>query len=265
MKVVVAGGFNKDFQQDIYDYNIPKLYSILNEKKPILEYDDSYFLIVDSGAHTWNKNSITKVGHKSKRKLKPAIEFIEYYYQFIKEHRHKKFIFIEFDTYGDLSKEIIDSYYYKIKQMDMTAKFIRVYHPILDNGNLDTIRKWIDEGQDYICIANDSLDLLDGIFNLTQDKIKVHGLAITKLPLMERYPFFSVDSTSPLSTVMFGRYSKPIMNFNERKDIAKIKSIECFHENQERLRNALIETKKTQEYCTNLWIKKGIRWEDIKW
>jgi hypothetical protein len=265
MKVIVAGGFNKEFETQCIKYKNPKLYSILNERKRIEEWNDDNFLMVDSGAHSWNKETITKIGMKGKKKIKPASEFIETYFEFIKSYKHLKVIWVEFDVYGHLPLEVIDNFYKRVMDLGISGKFIRVYHPMLDNGDLTILKKWINEGQDYIGIGNDSTYILDDIFNITRDKIKLHGFAMTKLPLMEKYPFFSVDSTSPLSTVIFGRYTKPIMNFNERKDIAKMKSIECYHENQERLENALIETKKAEEYCTNLWIKKGIRWNDIKW
>lgn len=265
MKIVVAGSNTRGSEAACLKHGLWKLYSILNEKKLIENWDDNEPLIVDSGAHTWNKESITKVGMKGKTKLKPAKEFIEFYFNFIMKYKHKKFVFVEFDTYGHLSKEEIDHYYKRIKETeDMTAKIARVYHPILDGGSLDTIRQWMDEGQEYIFIANDSNQMLDEIFYLTQDKVMVHGLAMTKARLLMQYPFFSVDSTSPLSTVIFGRYSRPIMAFDERSDIIERKSIKCFDEDPDRLEKAIIETKESEDLFTELWKKKGIEWPELK-
>lgn len=265
MKIVVAGSDTRGSQEQCLKNGVWKLYSILNEKKLIEKWDDENPLIVDSGAHTWNKESITKVGMKGKTKLKPANEFIEFYYNFIMAHKHKKFVFVEFDTYGHLSKEVIDEYYYKIvKTEGMVAKFARVYHPILDGGSLDTLRKWMDEGQDYIFIANDSNHMLDEIFHLTQDKVMIHGLAMTKARLLMQYPFFSVDSTSPLSTVIFGRYSRSIMAFDERSDIIARKSIKCFDDDPDRLEKAIIETKESEDLFTELWKKKGVIWPELQ-
>lgn len=267
MKIIAAGGSNSTnlYEDHVKEFGLIKLYSMLNERTLIDRWDDNYPLVVDSGAHTWNKHSITKVGMKGKSKLKPARDFYKFYEEYITKNKHKKFVFIELDTYGDLSKEEIDDYYYRISSMeDMTAKFVRVYHPVLDGGNLDTIRKWMDEGQDYIFIANDSLHLLDDIFYLTQDKIKVHGLAMTKPKLMQKYPFFSVDSTSPLATVIFGRYSRPIMSMDERKDIIDRSSIKCFDDDYNRLRKAVIEVKETEDLMTDLWTKKGVTWPELK-
>jgi len=265
MMIMVAGSNTRGVVGQCLKYGVPKLYSMLNEKKEIEKWDHDLFLLVDSGAHTWNKETITKVGMKGKKKLKPAKQFIEEYFEFIKKHGHKKLAFIEFDVYGHLDKEYINEFYYRVQRLKLTAKFIRVYHPILDGDTGDVLRQWVNEGQEYVCIANDSLHMLDKIFSITRDKCRVHGLAITKLKQMEKYPFFSVDSTSPLSTVIFGRYSRPVMGFNERDDIRKANSIECYHEDEERIENAIIEVKKTQDYVTKLWTKKGVTWPNLKW
>lgn len=265
MKIVVAGSNTSGVEEQVINNGLWKLYSIYNEKKDIEKWDDDLPLIVDSGAHTWNKESITKIGIKSKKKLKPAKDFISSYFDFIVKNKHRKLIFVEFDTYGHLSKEEIDSYYYKILNLEgRVAKICRVYHPILDDGNLDSIRKWIDEGQDFIFVANDSLHLLDDIFNLTRNQVKIHGLAMTKSKLLTQYPFFSVDSTSPLSTVIFGRYSKPIMTFDERSNIIERKSIQCFDDDWERLRKAVVETKRAENLFTELWKKKGVIWPELQ-
>lgn len=262
---MVAGSDTRGSEEYCYKYDVPKLYSMLNEPKQIDNWDDDYFLMVDSGAHSWNKAAMTPIGMKRKSKLKPAGEFIDYYFEYIKANRHRKLVFVEFDVYYDLPKKQIDDMYDAVQSLDgLVAKFCRVYHPALDNATFKVLQKWVDEGHEYILIANDSLPYLDEIFAITRDKVKVHGLAMTKTTLIEKYPFFSVDSTSPLSTVIFGRYSRPIMAFNERDDIYKAKSIECFDDDWERLEKAIIETKTTQEYITALWRKKGVEWPDLK-
>lgn len=238
---------------------------MLNERKLIENWNDENFLMVDSGAHSWNKENITPTGMKRTSKLKPADEFLINYLEFIKTHKDKKVVWVEFDVYGCLDRKLIDDFYDEVQKIGIKGKMIRVYHPMLDNGDFKTLKKWIDDGHEYIGIGNDSTPYLDDIFNLTKDKVKLHGFAMTKLGLMEKYPFFSVDSTSPLSTVIFGRYTRPIMAFNEREDIFKAKSIECYDDDWQRLEKAILETKKTQEYITELWSKRGIVWESLKY
>ena len=266
MRIIIAGSNTNNAEKFVIQNKMSKLYSILNEKKLIENWNDENFLMVDSGAHSWNKKH-DHVGMASKMKLKPAKEFIEIYFQFIKKHKNKKVIWVEFDVYKDLPREQIDEFYDRVMGLGIAGKFIRVYHHYLDpkDGDYSTLEKWMSQGQTYIGMGADNMDNFDDIFSITKDKIKLHGFALTRVPVIEKYPFYSVDSTSPLSTVIFGRYTKPIMNFKGRDEVFKEKSIECYHEDEERLENAIIETRKTQEYITELWTKKGVQWGPIQW
>lgn len=267
MLIIVAGSNTSKCVESCQEFGVSKLYSMLNESRDIKSWSPEEFLLVDSGAHTWNKAALAPVGGiKQAKKIPPAGDFIKSYYDFISENRQNQWVFVELDVYLDLPKQQIDEMYDDINSWkDRRAKFCRVYHPKLDGGSLDVLREWKDMGQEYIFIANDSLPYLDRIFDITRDKVKVHGLAMTKIGLIEKYPFFSVDSTSPLSTVIFGRYTKPIMNYTGKDEVAKHKSIECFDDDCDRLKKAIIETKATQEYVTELWKKRGVIWEDLKY
>lgn len=262
---MIAGSNTRNVVDQCKKYGLPKLYSFLNEKTLIADWDDSHFLMVDSGAHSWNKETITVTGMKKKAKIKPAKEFIETYFEFIKQHCHKKLVFVEFDVYGHLPVEQIDEFYKEVMALNPISKFIRVYHPMLDQGTLSTLKKWIDEGQEYIGIGNDSTEFLGKIFNLTRDKVRLHGFAMTKNDIMEAYPFFSCDSTSPLATVIFGSYSKPIMSKIFKDDVFEAKSVLCYQNDWERLEDAVIEAAKTQDYITELWKLKGVIWKDLQW
>lgn len=265
MKIILAGSDTRGSEEQCLKHDAPKLYSFLNEKKQIERWNDDYFLMVDSGAHSWNKETITKIGLQRETKIKPAEDFIEVYFEFIKQYKDKKVIWVEFDVYGHLPIEQIDNFYERIINLGIAGKFMRVYHPMLDNGDLSVLKKWISQGQEYIGIGNDSTYLLDEIFSLTKNKTKIHGFAMTKLNLIEKYPFFSADSTTPLSTVIFGKYSTPIMSYLEKEHIMKMKSVECYQDDGERLEKAIIEMKQTEIYITELWKKKGVIWEDLKY
>lgn len=99
---------------------------------------------------------------------------------------------------------------------------------------------------------------------MTRDRVRVHGFAMTKLDLMEAYPFYSVDSTSPLASVIFGKYSLPNMKFKKRDQVIKEKSIECFHDDHERMEKCIVDLIVVQNYITELWAKKGVIWRDIQ-
>lgn len=263
MKILIAGSNSRESENKTKQYNLGKLYSILSEKKDIEKWNDKHLLMVDSGAHSWNKSDITVTGVKGRSKLPSAKIFLKDYSNFIKKYSTKKVIFVEFDVYGKLDYQDITDEYNKIMQIDGNFKIIRVYHPVLDGGSFDILKQWIDEGQDYIGIGNDSIPYLDKIFLMTEDKIKIHGFAMTKLSLLEKYPFFSVDSTTPLSTVLFGNYPNKFIGMKDKKKVIEEKSIEIFHDDWERLENALIKVKKTEKYLTQLWKNKGIIWNEL--
>ena len=264
MLIIVAGNDTMGLGKAVRESELMKLHSFLNEKRIIDKWPDDYPLMVDSGAHSWNKETTTKIGIKRNSKLRPAEEFIKEYYDYIKANNEKKVVWVEFDVYGHLPEKLIDRYASEIEEMNLTGEFMRVYHPLIDNGSLRALKEWVEQGHRYIGIGNDSSHLLDEIFSITRDKVKVHGFAMTKLDLMERYPFFSVDSTSPCSTMIFGTYSVPIMSFKDKQDVFNEKSIECFDSTYEKLEKAVIETRKTQDYITEVWRKKGIQWENLK-
>ena len=236
MKIIVAGSNTRNAEEKCIENGLCKLYSILHEKKQIEAWNDDHFLMVDS-------------------------------FDFIKSNKDKKVVWVEFDVYDDLPMSVMDDFYDRVMALGIAGKFIRVYHHYLDKepGNYDTLHKWINQGQTYIGMGPDNMDNFDDIFAITRDKIKLHGFALTRIPVIEKYPFWSVDSTSPLSTVIFGRYSRPILSFNERDDIYKAKSIQCFDDDWVRLERAIIETKKAEDYITSLWAIKGIVWEDLKY
>tara|TARA_B100000953_G_scaffold300250_1_gene304406 strand:+ start:3536 stop:4336 length:801 start_codon:yes stop_codon:yes gene_type:complete len=264
MKIIIAGSNTRGCESVVKRLNMSKLYSVLNEKKLIENWDDNYSLMVDSGAHSYNKKH-EHLGMKSNAKLKPAEDFLKDYFKLIKKHKDKKVVWVELDVYKDLPESVLDRFYNDVMDLGIAGKLIRVYHWYNDprEGDYTTLEKWINQGQKYIGLGADNLKNFDDIFSMTKNEVKYHGFALTRIPVIEKYPFYSVDSTSPLSTVIFGRYTRPILAFNEREDILKSKSIECYHEDEERLENAILETKQTEEYITKLWQKRGVTWEDV--
>lgn len=262
MKIFIAGTDARENDKSCRAQNAPKLYSIMDSRKSIREWNDKHLLMVDSGAHTYNKTTNTKVGYKVRAKVPEVKQYSIDYLNYIKANKHKKFIWVELDVYGHMSIEEIDKMYNKVMGFGISGRFIRVYHPSMDGGTLRELKKWISEGQDYIGIGNDSKDILDDIFNITQDKIRLHGFAMTKLDLLHKYPFYSADSTTPLSTIIFGKYTRPIMNYADKDAIIKMKSVEAFQPDEERLFDSIAEAMKTQQYFTQLWRERGVVWDD---
>ena len=262
MKIFIAGTDARNNDASCRAQDAAKLYSIMDSRKSIKEWDDKHLLMVDSGAHTYNKETITPVGYKQRAKIPPIDMYARDYLKFINIHKKKKYIWVELDIYGHLGLDAVDDFERQVLQMGIHGRYLRVYHPVLDGGNLDVLKHWIEQGHDYIGIGNDSKEYLDDIFDITRDKVKIHGFAMTKLDLLDRYPFYSADSTTPLSTIIFGKYTKPIMNYYNKEEIIDMKSVWAFQPDEERLFNSIREVKLTEKYFTELWARRGVVWND---
>lgn len=87
------------------------------------------------------------------------------------------------------------------------------------------LKRYVDN-YDYIAIAGmggnskkDVFPILDHLFKkyIIDDKgkprVRVHGLAATSLPLMQRYPWYSVDSSTCLKLAIYGNILIPDVAF----------------------------------------------------
>lgn len=101
---------------------------------------------------------------------------------------------------------------------------------------------------------NSMLNYLDYCFGKTQDRVRIHGLGMTAKNLLERYPYYSVDSTSWLSFARFGnsRANSKMMT------IAKAKQRHYLDNTEEEITHTL----KLEQYITKLWESRGVKWED---
>ena len=99
------------------------------------------------------------------------------------------------------------------------------------------LEKMIEEGCEYIGIspANDrttaqKMVWLDEVFNyLCGDegypKIKTHGFGVTALPILYRYPWFSIDSATWLMVGAYGGAMIPVADVHGKPDFMKVPRI----------------------------------------
>jgi hypothetical protein len=256
MRIYMAGSDTRNFEKFCRIYKIGKLYSYLNEQKQIESFEPGIPMIVDSGAHSYNKSDINNMGMKaSNKKLPAAKEFIKTYVDVAIGDTRENIVYVEFDVYGRLDKSIIDEHYYRAANQGQFL--MRVYHPVIDNGQMTELQKWVDEGVPYIGVGRDSIDYLPRIFKVTKD-VPVHGFGITTLSILEKYPFYSADSTTALSTVIFGNVPDKGLTTIGKDDIIRDKRVEILMNDWERLEQAVKNSKKVELYLTELWkLKKS--------
>lgn len=113
----------------------------------------------------------------------------------------------------------------------------------------------------YMCIspANDSslkkrMLWLDGVFKDIKGNYKTHGLAATSKKILERYPFYSVDSINWKAPLLFGRSAA-----SDNRSISKIARDGNNH--YDILKREVEYYKNLQDYITRLWESRGIKWQ----
>lgn len=188
-----------------------QLRNLLNKIKKFLHMNrtakNPVKLFLDSGAFSaWSKGAEIK---------------IEEYIQFIKDN--KEYI----DMYSNL--DVIGSAEGTWKNQKIMEKAglspIPVYHY---GEDIKWLKKLLTLEYPYISLGGmvpistkDLIHWLDELWStyLTDDKgmpiVKVHGFGLTSLPLMLRYPWYSVDSTSWVVTGRMGAIYVPKMKNGE--------------------------------------------------
>lgn len=263
MRILAAGAASKHYRECCIKYDSGKLYSALSERKHIKEWPEDRFLMVDSGAHSWNAQTLTHVSkHQARKKLPDAKVYYKDYGKYVDENKEKPFVFVELDCYGVFDYEYATGMYKDIKTIKGKHQFIRVYHPILDGGDLSVLKQWVDEGQEFIGLGNDSTHLLDKIFALTTDKVKYHGFAMTKDDLIIKYPFYSCDSTTVLSAVKFGSmYCYRLWQLSKEEMIRKQKR-EATYTDDQRIEQGVKAMKESEDFYTKLWSQRNVNWKE---
>jgi len=262
MRLLVAAATNQWFDDKCVEHNISKLFSALTERKNVNRWPADKFLMVDSGAYSWNKSTLGNNQKTSKTKLPSIYEFSKGYIKYIEELKDKPFVFVELDCYGILPKDYLDDVCKEVKSIGGNFQYMRVYHPILDGGSLNVLKKWIDEGHSYIGLGNDSRYLYDKIFTMTKHKVKYHGFAVTKDDMCIKYPFYSCDSSTVISARKYGSCYKFRLYQLLKKEIIAKRKVEAVIDVNRRMEDGLIALKKSEHFYTSLWKKRGVEWKD---
>lgn len=206
MRVYFAGGGRAADNAYLIERGAYRLQSFLNEPKACTSRWGDGALMVDSGAHSWNAFTMATI-KRPNAKLPPADQFLDTFTRWASsEAPPPRSVLVEFDVYGLLPIALVDESARVIRASRPDLEFVRVYHSALDGGTGDALRRWIDDGITYTGVSGfeEPEATVDMVFNLTRDKIKVHGFAMTRTDRCERWPFASIDSTSWLSPMQYG-------------------------------------------------------------
>ena len=170
--------------------------------------------ILDSGAY-----SSYKIG---------AIIDIDEYCDFIRKYEKIIDYYIVLDVIGSDVKSYENLLYMQAKGLNP----LPVFH---QGDDFKYLEKFTDGSYDFICLSpldysgkgSNMVRWLDECFgnyicdNEGKPKMKVHGLGLTTPHMMNRYPWYSVDSTSWKLSAAFGSIFVP------RKKLGKYDFIDC--------------------------------------
>lgn len=230
-----------------------QLFSKLGKRMNIL---DNYFYSTSKPFIHYAKNHLLDSGGFQARNKGVVIK-VEDYARFINNNSIKTAFTL--DT-GDINETIKNTEYLK---KETKSYIIPIFHI---NDFLGKERDMYSEyifTHPYISVAGQGQikfpkeykkRFLDWVFSKTTNKIKIHGLAATSDILMERYPFFSVDSSSWLAASKFGSLS-----YIQDSRVEKFHSKETHYTT--RLENEIEFLLKREKQITELWEKRGVKWE----
>jgi hypothetical protein len=163
-------------------------------------------VLLDSGAYTASR--------------KGKVINLDEYADFVLKHREEYDGCISLDVIGDGAKSYDNWKYLRGKGVDV----IPVYHASTEPIWLEKYLKH----SDHIALgAIANLDTTKRIENLSKiwnqylidkkgyPKVKVHGLGLTNIPIMFRYPWYSTDSFTPVISAVWGSVLLPLIRDNK--------------------------------------------------
>ena len=176
-------------------------FNALNKKYVFNKKFDTYFL--DSGAYSVSTGNATIN--------------IDKYIEYILHNVNTFDLYSTLDVIGDYSETVKNTIYMEKKGLTP----LPVFHYKSPKKNLLHLidkYEYIALGGlvPLVCRKKILISWLDFCFDIIKDKVKVHGFGMNSRIILERYPFYSVDSSMWLSMV---KYGKSINKHNKPKKI----------------------------------------------
>jgi hypothetical protein len=255
-------------------------------------------IVMDSGAHSFFSASATiKSAHlkRSKKKHEHPDAYFARYLEWLKENHHHLNYFVELDIGEIVGQSRVEQWREKFAANGLLEKSIIVYHPAVQS--LDNFLAQMREHPSrYVALegfrgGKCTIDYVRIIRECYDAGVKVHGFAMTKPQVLDRMPFYSVDSASWKTGIMYGApfLFSPKMGLKSvklfrpktdqvRSDIASILiennfPVELLPDLKRRtgrvnsstaievLKCSATAVKRAQNYYTSLWQARGVNWQ----
>jgi hypothetical protein len=264
-------------------------YYMRNKKEPPLTLEVAKGcglknIIIDSGAHSFFVQSdeikaATNVKAKSKVKETPD-EYFQKYLDWIQLNWVYFDYFVELDIGEIVGQEKVIQWRNQLRERGFYKKCLPVFHP--------AVMTW-DDYMEMLITCESGYVGIEGIrspsFVIPYRKyikeayqlgIKIHGFAMTKRDSLEEFPFYSVDSNSWKSGIMYGAGLKVTDNgietvrYRNKNDFGRTAGkidVDVVFGEDKAASSAMIlsETSKAyaqmQKHYTELWTQRNIIWK----
>lgn len=219
-----AGSRTKEIDDWLSANNCNRLFSQLNDRRAIkdwCEYESKSKLFIDSGAHSAHTRGVSLD--------------VDDYIKYVNELDSKVSIFAQVDkipgTYRkprtiqeiqEAPKLSWDNYLYMRSRLVSPDKCLPVFHQGEDFKWLDNMLEATFDGKHipYIGLSPRGdisvkqkevfiAECFKHIKNSSNPQVKTHAFGMTSLNLLERYPFYSADSTTWLLVAAMGNVMTP--------------------------------------------------------
>lgn len=241
-------------------------------------------IIVDSGAHSFfvqAEDIKAATNHKSKNKVKETPqEYFDKYVKWLTKNWVHFDYFVELDIGEIVSQPKVMEWRAQLRDLGLYRKCLPVFHPAVMTWE-DYIEMLETCESGYVGIEGIRhpsfvLPYRKYIKEAYQRGVKIHGFAMTKRNELNEFPFYSVDSNSWKSGIMYGAGLKIVdddvktIRYRNKKDFGltggKICVDTVFGENKAAASEMLLcETSKAyywlQRYYTELWTQRQIIWK----
>ncbi len=181
---------------------------------------------------------------------------IEEYMKFIIKYREHIETYATLDVIGDWKGTVKNTDYMEAKG----------FHPlpVFHFGSPESELRRMIEKYDYIALgglvplAKDRPKLkkwLDYCFSIIGTKTRIHGLGMTAKWCLERYPFYTTDSTSYLQASRFGSSSTitnpKVLHYSNRS-----------RHYLDRTEAEVLTIRQQEKNWTQLWKRRGVDWDN---
>lgn len=187
---------------------------------------------------------------------------IDNYIAFIKTHKEHVDIVANLDVIGDAEASYNNYLYIKSKGLEPLA----VYH---FNTDIKYLIKYLEQTK-FIAFggmvgnsSNQLIPWLDRCFTVIRKywPVKVHSFGVTSKALIRRYPFYSMDSTSWLSSARYGGITEyKNGNVVSRSDEAGLRLSKML-DYKDIVKISIQNYQQLEQFGTKLWTHRGITWK----